>query len=134
MGRTKMPCAPSAFRFPIISQKHFHPSVASGMMVGLFTPARTSIISFTLSVGAFISTYFLSSAAFTASIRNKSSSRISFFSGVRLGLPISKASLFITISTSFRLLLIKVDPELTISNMASERPIPGAISTDPVIT
>ena len=89
MGNTKMPCAPSAFSFPMISQKHFwsstvctllQPSVARGIMVGLLMPGSTSMISCTLSVGAFINTYFLSSAAFTASMRNKSCSRISFFS------------------------------------------------------
>ena len=49
-------------------------------------------------------------------------------------LPISNASLFITTSTSFKLLLTKVDPELTISKIASAKLIPGAISTEPVMT
>ena len=50
----------------------------------------------------------------------------------RLGF--SNASLFITTSTSFKLLLTKVDPELTISKIASAKLIPGAISTEPVMT
>ena len=143
MGNTKIPSAPNAFSFPMISQKRFssstvctelHPSCANGITVGLFIPGSTSIISFKRSVGAFIKTYFLSSAAFTASIRNKSSFRISFFSSDIFLLPISNASLFITTSTSFKLLLTKVDPELTISKIASAKLIPGAISTEPVMT
>ena len=69
IGKTSMPSAPRDFNCPIISQKHFssrtvwillQPSVANGMMVGLFTPGRMLVISFTLLVGAFIRTYFLS--------------------------------------------------------------------------
>jgi hypothetical protein len=41
---------------------------------------------------------------------------------------------FITTSTSFKRLLTKVEPELTISKMASANPIPGDTSTEPVIT
>jgi uncharacterized protein (TIGR00369 family) len=39
-----------------------------------------------------------------------------------------------TYFTSFKLLLTKVDPELTISKIASAKLIPGAISTEPVMT
>ena len=49
-------------------------------------------------------------------------------------LPIRRASDFITTSTSFKRLLTKVEPELTISKIASARPIPGETSTEPVIT
>ena len=46
----------------------------------------------------------------------------------------SRASLCITTSTSLRLLLTKVLPLLTMSKMASASPMPGLISTEPVIT
>ena len=81
-----------------------------------------------------MSTYFLFSAAFTASMRKSSSSSMARLLGERLRLPMSRASLFITTSTSARLLLTRVLPLLTMSNMASLRPMPGLISTEPVIT
>ena len=48
--------------------------------------------------------------------------------------PMSRASLCITTSTSRRLLLTSVEPLLTMSKMASARPMPGLISTLPVMT
>ena len=39
-----------------------------------------------------------------------------------------------TTSTSFKRLLTKVEPELTISKIASAKLMPGAISTEPVMT
>lgn len=143
MGDTRMPCAPNSFKRPIISQKRFSSSTvciehqfssAKGMMVGLFIPGNTAVISFTLLFGAFIITYFLSVAERTASIRNNISLRIACLSSSSFQLAISRASLSITTSTSLRLLLMRVLPELTISNMPSARPIPGQISTLPVIT
>ena len=110
------------------------PSCANGITVGLFIPGSTAIISSSLSLGAFISTYFLSSAVFTASMRKSNSSNISFFSLLIFLLPISKASDLITTSTSFRRLLTRVEPELTISKIASANPMPGATSTEPVMT
>ena len=83
IGNTNMPSAPNVLSCPMISQKRFssstvwillQPSVAKGITVGLLIPGSTLMMSFTLSVGAFISTYFLSSAAFTASMRKSSSS------------------------------------------------------------
>lgn len=143
MGSTRMPSAPSVFSLPMISQKHFssstvctehHPSCAKGITVGLFMPGSTAMMSFSLSLGAFISTYFLSSAVFTASMRKSSSFKISFFSSQRFLLPMSRASDFITTSTSLRRLLTKVEPELTMSKIASARPMPGDTSTEPVMT
>ena len=81
-----------------------------------------------------MSTYFLFSAAFTASMRKRSSSRMARLLGERLRLPMSSASLCITTSTSARLLLTRVLPLLTISKIASLRPMPGLISTEPVMT
>ena len=49
-------------------------------------------------------------------------------------LAMSNASLFMTTATSCKLLLTKVEPELTISKIPSANPIPGAISTEPVMT
>ncbi len=136
-----MPSAPSAFSFPIISQKHFSSSTVSypapaflcqrhhrGALHARKYRAQSHPVSL---FGAFISTYFLSSAVFTASIRNNSSLNISCFSSLRFLLPISRASDFITTSTSFKRLLTSVEPELTISKMASARPMPGATSHRP---
>ena len=143
MGNTKMPSAPRDFNLPIISQKQSslktvwteHQSAcANGITVGLFIPGKTATISFTFWLGTFIKTYFLSSAVRTASIRKSNSFRISYFSSLRFLLPISKASLRITTSTSFKRLLTKVEPELTISKIASAKPIPGDTSTEPVMT
>ena len=87
-----------------------------------------------LAFGAFILTYFLSTAFITASKRNSIWLRMVRFSSERLLLAMSRASLFITTSTSFRLLLTSVEPLLTISNIASASPMPGLISTLPVMT
>ena len=67
IGVTSMPCAPSSFNLPIISQKRFssstvwiehHSSSARGIIVGLFMPGNTSINSFRRIFGAFIITYY----------------------------------------------------------------------------
>ena len=88
MGNTNMPSAPNDFSLPMISQKCFSaitdwtdtqfPS-ASGVIVGLFIPGSTSMISSILSFGAFSNTYFLPSATWIASKRNNSSFRIACF-------------------------------------------------------
>ena len=53
IGLTRMPCAPSSFSLPIISQKHFSSSTvciehqslsANGITVGLFMPGSTFIM------------------------------------------------------------------------------------------
>ena len=111
-----------------------HPSVARGMTVGLFTPGSTATMSFRRAVGTFISTYFLSSAALTASMRNSNSSSTLRFASSKSLLAIRRASLCITVSTSMRLLLTSVEPLLTMSKMASASPMPGLISTLPVMT
>ena len=142
MGVTSIPCAPSSLSFPIISQNRFwsstvcteHQSLsASGIIVGLFRPGNTLTISCTRSLGAFMLTYFLSSAFLTASNLKSISLRISFLSSLICLLPMSTASLRVTTSTSLRLLLTNVEPLLTMSKIPSAKPIPGAISTLPVI-
>ena len=109
MGNTNMPSAPNDFSLPMISQKCFSaitdwtdtqfPS-ASGVMVGLFMPGSTSMISCILSFGAFSNTYFLPYATWIASKRNNSSSRIACFSSDKLLLAINRASLCMMTSTS----------------------------------
>ena len=93
MGVTRMPWAPISFSLPIISQKRFwsrtvctehHSSSARGMMVGLFRPGSTSMISCRRALGAFMRTYFLSSASLTALKRKSICSRMARFSGGEL--------------------------------------------------
>ena len=144
MLSTSSPSAPAPFRALIISQKCFsgstvctehHSSSASGRTVGLLIPGSTASTSASFALGTFIRMYFLPSAAFTASMRKRSSSRISCFSALNEPpLPISTASDCSTVSTSARLLLTSVLPDDTMSKMASESPMPGAISTEPEIT
>ena len=78
--------------------------------------------------------YFLFSAFLYELKRNNSSLRMARFSSLSFLLPIMRASDFRITSTSLRLLLTSVLPELTMSKIQSARPMPGAISTEPVIT
>src|SRR6185312_5058924 len=143
IGITSIPCAPLALSFSITSQNSsstttecilLQPLSASGNMVGLFIPGIRDTILSRFLLGAFKRIYLFFLAFFTACILNISLSTIAFSALLNDGLPISTASLFITISTSLRPLLNKVLPELTKSHIASARPIPGAISTEPLIS
>src|SRR5574344_1081602 len=110
-----------------------HPSFTKGVTVGDFMPGSKLHTSSILSFGMFSIIYFLSSAFLYDENLNSISSKIARFSEDRFLLPIIRASEYITTSTSFKLLLIKVLPELTISKIQSAKPMPGAISTEPVM-
>ena len=86
MGTTRIPCAPAAFNFSMISQNSFsfttlctllQPGSASGSTVGLFMPGSREMISFSFSLGALSSIYFVCLALRTDRIRNNNFSRIS---------------------------------------------------------
>lgn len=69
ISRTRMPSAPRSFNCSIISQKvsslitectEDQPAVANGSTVGAFIPGKTSMISCSLSLGAFSRIYLFS--------------------------------------------------------------------------
>ena len=127
----------------MISQKSFsfttlctllQPGSASGNTVGLFIPGSKEIISFRFSFGAFSRIYFVCLAFRTERIRNNNFSSICCCSIPSAGWRINTASECKMVSTSLRPFMNNVDPLLTRSTIASARPIPGAISTDPLIS
>jgi hypothetical protein len=76
--------------------------------------------------------YFL--AVFTALMRSNNFSRTSLFSADKFLLAASTASDFNITSASFNPFVKSVLPLLTRSQIASASPMPGAISTDPLIS
>ena len=109
MGNTNMPSAPNDFSLPMISQKCFSaitdwtdtqfPS-ASGVIVGLFIPGSTSMISSILSFGAFSNTYFLAFRYLDRFETEQQFVQDSLFSSDKLLLAINRASLCMMTSTS----------------------------------
>ncbi len=90
--------------------------------------------SWILSVGTFISRYFLLRASRTALMRKSRRSRIARRSASIFGLAAITASDLRTISCSSSPFLKRVEPVDTRSQIASARPILGAISTEPLIS
>jgi len=106
---------------------------ASGVTVGDLMPGSRRRTSSRAETGAFSTIYLLRLARRTACIRKRSWSSRSVCSAVRLGWAMSTASERNTVSTSRRPLPSKVEPLLTMSQMASASPMLGAISTEPLI-
>lgn len=110
-----------------------HPASAKGSTVGLFIPGSMFNTASNFSLGTLSSTYLDSLALRTDLILKTSFSKIGLISEESSGETARTASLFKMTSTSLRLFLNKVLPLETISQMASAKPIFGAISTDPLI-
>src|SRR5690606_4764892 len=113
--------------------KELQPDSANGKMVGLFIPGSTLMMSCNLSFGALSKTYRDFRAFKTDCKRNCSLLRMANFSSEIKGDAAKTASDFKMTSTSFKLFLNNVLPLETISQMASARPIFGAISTEPLM-
>ncbi len=144
IGTTSMPCAPAALSCSILSQNSssfstlctlLQPLSASGSTVGLFIPGSREMISFSLSLGAFSSTYLLRLAFFTERMRNRTclASGEGTFARSYCSLSVRPA-----IAELFPLPLSlrscnRVEPLLTRSATTSASPMPGAISTEPLI-
>lgn len=77
------------------------------------------------SLGTFIMTYFLSWGGSHGIDAEHQLVDDGLFIGIEVTVADGDASLFITTSTSLRLLWTSVEPELTISKMASASPMPG---------
>src|SRR5690606_24046068 len=142
MGHTKIPSAPAAFSSWITSQNvslwitvwtEHQPSWAKGNTVGLLIPGKRAMISSSFWLGTFISTYLDCLARNTDWILNLNFSKRMVLSSDIFGDTAKTASLVNITSTSFKLFLKRVLPLETISQMASAKPILGAISTEPVI-
>src|ERR1700746_4089817 len=103
-------------------------------MVGLFIPGKILQISARFLFGAFNKMYLLFFDFLTALILNSNLSKITCFSFVNeLFAAITASDRRIT-SASFKPFVNKVLPELTKSQIASAKPMPGAISTEPLIS
>ena len=87
-----------------------------------------------LLLGAFSKIYFVFFDLRTALIRNSSLFKISCCSFFNFLFAIKTDSDFNITSTSFSPFVKRVLPELTKSQMASAKPMPGAISTEPLIS
>ena len=138
IGHTNISRAPAAFRASTISQKVFlsmaeckelHPSSTKGITVGLLSTGNILDMVSIASFGTFMMMYLEFFPAFTARMRNKSVSRISCLAADNPIPPTKTACDLNSTSTSLRLFLNSVDPLETMSQMASDRPMLGAIST-----
>lgn len=142
MGIINIPCAPFVFNSSITFQKsaslitewtELQPGSANGRIVGLFIPGSMPQITSSLSLGAFSNTYLLFFAFLLSGCETKGFQEY-FFPAAKFLFLINTASDERIVSISFSSLVKRVLPELTRSQIASARPILGAISTDPLIS
>eukprot|EP01118_Nematostelium_gracile_P002275 TRINITY_DN12515_c0_g1_i1.p1 TRINITY_DN12515_c0_g1~~TRINITY_DN12515_c0_g1_i1.p1 ORF type:complete len:145 (+),score=4.04 TRINITY_DN12515_c0_g1_i1:59-436(+) len=109
--------------------KATQPSSNKGTTVGLLTPGSNATTFSRFVLATLSTTYFVSLALKTERMRCNNSSTSG--SSSTPAVPIKTASDFITSANGLRPLLFKVPPVETMSQMASLKPKPGPISTDP---